>query len=100
MLASAPMIQRARATTRANQRGTGSAERLIGVSAFARKFWMITSCIAPVASASSLRANSESTISWWFSPIPTRIPVVNGTFCRPAASMVATRRAGSLVGEL
>ena len=33
------------------------------------------------------------------SPIPTRIPLVNGIFSSPAASIVARRRAGCLVGE-
>ena len=33
------------------------------------------------------------------SPIPTRIPVVNGIFRSPAASIVSSRRAGCLVGE-
>ncbi len=94
---SAPRTHRASATTRANHRGTGSAERRIRVSALALKFWTMTSCIAPVDWARSRRANSESTTSSLVSPIPTRIPVVNGTRIRPAASMVATRSAGSLL---
>ena len=33
------------------------------------------------------------------SPMPTRIPVVNGIFSLPAASIVARRTSGCLVGE-
>ena len=38
--------------------------------------------------------------SWRSSPIPTRIPVVNGIWSSPAASMVASRRSGVLSGAL
>ncbi len=68
------MIQRARATTRANQRGMGSAWCRILVSALARKFWMITSWIAPVLAARSRRAKRESTISRIDLPDPDQDP--------------------------
>ena len=46
------------------------------------------------ASASSAAIRSSSV-----SPIPTRIPLVNGIFSSPAARIVASRASGCLVGE-
>ena len=46
------------------------------------------------ASASSAATRSSSD-----SPMPTRIPLVNGIRSSPAASIVSSRRAGCLVGE-
>ena len=37
-------------------------------------------------------------LSWRVSPIPTRMPVVNGIASWPAASRVASRRSGALSG--
>ena len=47
----------------------------------------------------SASASSEATRSSSVSPIPTRIPLVNGIRSSPAASIVSSRRAGCLVGE-
>ena len=44
-------------------------------------------------------ASSEATRSSSVSPIPTRMPLVNGICSSPAASIVSRRRAGCLVGE-
>ena len=47
----------------------------------------------------SASASSEAIRSSSVSPIPTRMPLVNGMRSSPAASIVASRRAGCLVGE-
>ena len=44
-------------------------------------------------------ASSEATRSSAVSPIPTRIPVVNGIRSSPAASIVASRTSGCLLGD-
>ena len=44
-------------------------------------------------------ASSEATRSSSVSPMPTRIPLVNGIRSSPASSIVSSRRAGCLVGE-
>ncbi len=69
------------------------------VPGFARKFWTITSCTCPYRSWRSRSANSASSRSSRVSPIPIRIPLVNGIRSSPAAAIVASRRAGSLSGE-
>ena len=51
------------------------------------------------ARASAASASSEAIRSSSVSPIPTRIPLVNGIRSSPAASIVSSRRAGCLVGE-
>ena len=49
--------------------------------------------------ATSASASSEATRSSSVSPIPTRMPLVKGIRSSPAASIVASRLAGCLVGE-
>ncbi len=44
-------------------------------------------------------ASSEAIRSASDSPIPTRIPLVNGIFSSPAVRIVSSRTAGCLVGE-
>ena len=44
------------------------------------------------ASSEAIRSSSDS-------PMPTRIPLVNGIFSSPAARIVASRSSGCLVGE-
>ncbi len=51
------------------------------------------------ARAARASASSDSTRSSSVSPMPTRIPLVKGIFSSPAASIVASRFAGCLVGE-
>jgi hypothetical protein len=73
--------------------------RAIAVSGFARKFCTMTSWIPPYCRAIRRISNSESTRSASVSPMPIRMPVVNGTLVRPASSSTRTRTAGSLSGE-
>ena len=53
----------------------------------------------PWRALTSASASSEAIRSSSVSPIPTRIPLVNGIRSRPAASIVSSRRAGCFVGE-
>ena len=71
----------------------------IAVSGLARKFCTITSWIAPYCRAIRRIANSDSARSAIVSPIPTRMPVVNGIVLRPASSSTRSRTAGSLSGD-
>ena len=71
----------------------------IAVSGLARKFCTITSCTLPYCRATLRIAKTESARSATVSPIPTRIPVVNGTVSRPASSSTRSRTAGSLSGD-
>ena len=77
--------------------GHGSA-RCIAVPGLGRKFWTITSCTCPWRRWASAMASSAASRSARSSPMPTRMPVVNGMPRRPAASRVARRRSGSLSG--
>ena len=69
------------------------------VPGLARKFCTITSCRWPCRSCSARSASSASSRSARVSPIPIRIPLVNGIRSSPASSIVSRRRAGSLSGE-
>jgi hypothetical protein len=60
----------------------------MAVPGFALKFWMITSWTCRYFRCSSRMANSDSARSRSVSPIPTRIPLVNGIDRRPASSIV------------
>ena len=71
----------------------------MAVPGLGRKFWTITSWTCPWRRWAAPMAASASRRSARFSPIPTRIPVVNGMASSPAASRVASRRAGSLVWQ-
>ena len=77
----------------------GSGTAAIGVPGFARKFCTITSWMWPCRSSRSRMASSDSTRSRRVSPIPMRIPVVNGTASSPARASVASLTSGSLSGE-
>ncbi len=81
-----------------NSSGSHAGARHIDVPALGRKFWTITSCTWPWRAWAAAMATSASSRSRRVSPMPTRIPVVNGTRARPAASRVARRRAGVLSG--
>ncbi len=76
----------------------GSAAPRMAVSSLARKFWTITSWIPAYCLAMRRIAKSASTRSAGVSPMPMRIPVVNGTASRPASSRTRSRTAGSLSG--
>ena len=71
----------------------------IAVSGLARKFWTMTSWMCPYSRATWRIANSDSARSASVSPMPIRMPVVNGTPTRPASSSTRSRTAGSLSGE-
>ncbi len=77
----------------------GSAAPAMRVPGLARKFWMMISWMWPWRSCTSRMASSASMRSARVSPMPIRMPVVNGTRARPAASSVASRTAGTLSGE-
>ena len=54
--------------------------------------WPYSACTAAMASSAETRSSGVS-------PIPTRIPVVNGILSSPASRSVSTLFAGCLVGE-
>ena len=94
-----PSTIRATATAaRYSSRPASGADR-IAVSGLDRKFCTMTSWIAPYCRAVRRIANNDSARSAMVSPIPTRIPVVNGIVLRPASSSTRSRSAGSLSGE-
>jgi hypothetical protein len=78
---------------------SASGTHRIAVSSLARKFWTMTSWMAPNWRAIRRSSKIESARSATVSPIPTRIPVVNGTAEREASSRTLSRTAGSLSGE-
>ena len=54
--------------------------------------WPWRSCSSASFASDAIRSSSVS-------PIPTRIPLVNGILSSPAAAIVSIRRAGCLVGD-
>ena len=70
----------------------------ISVPGLGTKFWTMTSCTWPKSRCADAIASSATTRSDRDSPIPTRIPVVNGIASSPAQRSVASRRSGSLSG--
>ncbi len=66
---------------------------------FALKFWTITSWMWPCSRCRAAIASSASIRSARVSPIPIRIPVVNGIASSPASRIVSRRAAGRLSGE-
>ncbi len=77
----------------------GSGCEAMRVPGFARKFWTMTSCTWPCSSPSAFSASSASIRSSRVSPMPMRIPLVNGIASSPASRIVSSRRAGSLSGD-
>ena len=69
------------------------------VPGFARKFWTMTSCTCPCSSPSAFSASSASIRSSRVSPMPMRIPLVNGIASSPASRIVSRRLAGTLSGD-
>ena len=59
----------------------------------------MTSCTCPCRAWAAAMASSASMRSRRVSPMPTKIPVVNGIASEPAYSRVARRRSGVLSGE-
>ena len=99
MLMPGPKIKRATAMVQHRSSIEGSGASRIFVPCLARKFCTMISWICPWRSASSRSASSASMRSRRVSPIPIRMPVVNGTRISPARRIVSRRRAGSLSGE-
>ena len=99
MLACAPRISRATAIVHNNSTSLASGTSAMRVPGLARKFWMMTSWIWPYWSLSARSASSASMRSRRVSPIPMRMPLVNGTCAAPAAAIVARRTEGRLSGE-
>ena len=64
----------------------------LGVCAVGVGSLAIDSKVNASAPSDSMRSDSVS-------PIPTRMPLVNGILSSPAAAIVSRRRAGCLVGE-
>ena len=54
--------------------------------------WPYSAWTAAIASSAATRSSA-------LSPMPTRIPVVNGMWSSPASRNVSSRFAGCLVGE-
>ncbi len=77
----------------------GSGCDAMRVPGFARKFWTMTSWMCPCSSPSAFSARRASIRSSRVSPIPMRIPLVNGIASSPASRIVSRRRAGTLSGE-
>jgi hypothetical protein len=90
---------RAQAIVQRSSSSGGSGASAIFVPGFARKFWTITSWTWPCSPWAAAIARSASSRSARVSPIPIRIPVVNGTRASPARRSVSRRAAGSLSGE-
>ena len=73
-----PNTRRATAIVQAWSSRVGSGAPLMRVPGLARKFWTITSWMCPCRSCTSRIASSASMRSARVSPMPIRMPVVNG----------------------
>ena len=93
-----PRTSRATAIVAARSSSSASGTPRIFVSGLARKFCTITSWMPPYSRATPRIAKIESARSARVSPMPIRMPVVNGTLLRPASSSTRSRTAGSLSG--
>src|SRR2546430_1031961 len=85
MFQRAPTTSRAAAHVHSSSSSDGSGAAAIRVPGLARKFWTITSWTWPKRSWSSRIASRASSRSRLVSPIPIRIPVVNGRRAPPPA---------------
>ena len=92
-----PSTSRATATVAARSAISASGMRAIAVSGFARKFCTMTSWIPLYARAILRIAKIESTRSASVSPMPMRMPVVNGMFDAPGVLEHAQPHRGVLV---
>ena len=93
-----PSTSRATAMVAARSASSASGTPRISVSGLARKFCTMTSWMPPYSRATWRIAKIDSARSASVSPMPMRIPVVNGTPLRPASSSTRSRTAGSLSG--
>ena len=98
ILAPGPRTSRVTAIVAARSSSSASGTPRIVVSGLARKFCTMTSWMPPYSRATLRIAKIESARSARVSPMPIRMPVVNGTLLRPASSSTRSRTAGSLSG--
>ena len=98
MRAFEPRMSRVTAIVAARSSSSASGTSRILVSGLARKFCTMTSWMPPYSRATFLMAKTDSARSARVSPMPMRMPVVNGTLLRPASSSTRSRTAGSLSG--
>src|SRR6266545_469013 len=94
-----PNTTRAVAIVARYSSASGGGDACMAVPGLGTKFWTMTSCTWRYFRSRSRMARRDSARSRRVSPIPTRIPVVNGIDRRPASSMVRRRTAGTLSGE-
>ena len=87
------------ATAARYSRIVASGAPCIAVRGLARKFCTITSWRCPYSRWLRRISKIASTRSACVSPMPIRMPVVNGTPTRPASASTRSRTAGSLSGE-
>jgi len=92
-------IRRASAMVASISSSEGPGQRAILVPGLALKFWTMHSWMWPYRSCASLMTTRVSIRSSTVSPIPIKIPVVNGTPSRPAASIVPRRLVDALSGK-
>jgi len=95
-LAPSTILVTAIVAARSSSSASGTSRIL--VSGLARKFCTMTSWMPPYSRATFLIAKIDSARSARVSPMPMRMPVVNGTLHRPASSRTRSRMAGSLSG--
>ncbi len=94
----APSTSRVTAIVAARSSSSASGTSRILVSGLARKFCTMTSWMPEYSRATLRMAKTESARSASVSPMPMRMPVVNGTLLRPASSRTRSRTDGSLSG--
>src|SRR6202034_1433183 len=93
-----PSTSLATAIVAARSSRSASGTPRILVSGWARKFCTMTSWMPRYSRATPRIAKIESARSATVSPMPIRMPVVNGTLLRPASSSTRSLTAGSLSG--
>ena len=96
--ADGPSTSRVTAIVAARSSSSASGTARILVSGLARKFCTMTSWMPPYSRLTWRIAKIESARSAGVSPMPIRMPVVNGTLLRPASWSTRSRTAGSLSG--
>jgi hypothetical protein len=96
--ADGPSTSRVTAIVAARSSSSASGAARMRVSGLARKFCTMTSWMPPYSLDTWRIAKIDSARSARLSPMPIRIPVVNGTLLRPASCSTRRRTAGSLSG--
>ena len=93
-----PSTSRVTAIVAARSCSSASGTPRILVSGLARKFCTMTSWMPPYSRDTWRMAKIDSARSASVSPMPIKMPVVNGTLTRPASSSTRRRTFGSLSG--